>query len=590
MYEVPRQSSASSPALAAKTNARRAAVLASLRRNDLVGTSATAKFCKLHAEKPSTGTGTAFLFPPLHKDPAFCGAVPGMRLGAVLEHKASYQDAISAATKRSEVCFDATHPGHVPNHPNSPAPDVRQAALLSPPSGTFRPLAPGSPNTKRRSAASLPGSPRTSSPRTSSGSSPRGSPAAVRASPLSSPHASPRKSPAPPGAPIAGPVRLPQAAGGDNINDRTAVREIDKHLNSDEVSAVVQIAKILSNKDEELVRMQVLLDKARAASAAKWHEPLSYELLTGKLAGRCHKHVVLPAGKLEALVKGCEIVGVDKVWAEVVEMEAKQAHRSSTMAEIGFRSAVCMALSRCKTGVNEDALAQQCGLADRRDVGVLFPATIMCVNEFLKATVALVPDLCQIDRDKLPAFNDPEFSNVMMTLDATNVVMDTPHNASGNKHSNSECYGGCHFKFEPCSDITGCPLWTSWVHGARGSEKGIVTDSNFSDFCQRFEKICVDEAGASFKPDIMADKGTVIRQLVESLGGQCFAPSQMAGGVDVTLNDIELNERMARARGHVERAIGRVKRFGMLTKGISHRLVPMIDDLLFFCVCCTHFV
>ena len=262
MYEVPRQSSASNPALAAKTNARRAAVLASLRRNDLAGTSATAKFCKLHAEKPSTGAGTAFLFPPLHQDPVFCGAVPGMRLGAVLENKASYQDAMSAATKRSEVCFDATHPGYVPNHPNSPAPDVRQAALLSPPSGTFRPLAPGSPSAKRSGAASLPGSPPTSSPRTSPGVSPRGSPAAVR-SPLSSA----RGSPAPPGASVAGPVRLPQSVGGNNTNDRAAVREIDEHLDSDEVSAVVQIAKILSDKDEELVRMQVLLDKVRRLPA-----------------------------------------------------------------------------------------------------------------------------------------------------------------------------------------------------------------------------------------------------------------------------------------------------------------------------------
>ena len=190
--------------------------------------------------------------------------------------------------------------------------------------------------------------------------------------------------------------------------------------------------------------------------APKWHEPLSYNLLTGSLKGRCHKHVVLPAQRLEALILGCETLGVDKMWAAAVADQAEDQRRASSIINIGFRNAVCMALSRCKTGNNVDTVAQMYGLGDFRDVGVLFPVTVLAVNEFLKATVCVVPDLCQLDKDKLPAFDDPEFSNVMMTLDATNLVIDTPHNPSGNKHSNSEYYGGCHFKFELCSDITGC--------------------------------------------------------------------------------------------------------------------------------------
>lgn len=74
------------------------------------------------------------------------------------------------------------------------------------------------------------------------------------------------------------------------------------------------------------------------------------------------------------------------------------------------------------------------------------------------------------------------------------------------------------------------PMWISWVYGARGSEKGMITDSNFEAFHRKFEKVCVDEAGETFAPDVMADEGTAIRQVVETLGGQYFAPSSIAGG------------------------------------------------------------
>ena len=117
----------------------------------------------------------------------------------------------------------------------------------------------------------------------------------------------------------------------------------------------------------------------------------------------------------------------------------------------------------------------------------------------------------------------------------------------------------------------------------------MVLDSNFPEFWEKLSKICVDEDGEAFCPDGMADKGTKIRGIIEQLGGKYFCPSQVAGGVDVTLDDLNLSERIARARGHVERAIGRVKRFNILTNGLSHRLVPMIDDLLYFCAFVSHF-
>ena len=81
----------------------------------------------------------------------------------------------------------------------------------------------------------------------------------------------------------------------------------------------------------------------------------------------------------------------------------------------------------------------------------------------------------------------------------------------------------------------------------------------------------------------MADKGTRVRDLVKELHGQYICPSSLKDGL-VMLVDAEKNEEIAQARVHVERAIGRVKRFRILTGTLPHKPMPKIDDILFVCV------
>ena len=129
-YNVPPLSTAQNPVLAKKNNGLRANLLKSLRRTDLLNSSARARFCKAHCTKTSAG----FEFGPLSQDSVFTGTLPGIDLVHVLKHRASYQSDMTAATKASaHLSFDANHHGHVASPTNSPRPDHSHTNLLRPP-------------------------------------------------------------------------------------------------------------------------------------------------------------------------------------------------------------------------------------------------------------------------------------------------------------------------------------------------------------------------------------------------------------------------------------------------------------------------
>ena len=159
-------------------------------------------------------------------DPVFTGVLSGIDLVHVLKHKASYQSAITAATKASaHLSFDANHCGYVASPANSPRPDHNHARLLLPPneSGAFRPI--------------------TMSCSPSPGKRPR----VGGRSPLSTPRASPHL-----------------LAGGDSQEDRAAARDIKRQLDPEcDLSPVAQVAKMLQDKEKELMEVRRLLEEVR---------------------------------------------------------------------------------------------------------------------------------------------------------------------------------------------------------------------------------------------------------------------------------------------------------------------------------------
>jgi hypothetical protein len=141
--------------------------------------------------------------------------------------------------------------------------------------------------------------------------------------------------------------------------------------------------------------------------------------------------------------------------------------------------------------------------------------------------------------------------------------------------------------------------WVSFSCGGRDTEKAILeyddddeysveAHTSFNEYWDAMVKKCKAE-DESFDPGMMGDKGTKIKDLMEKLGSFYMAPSMLSDSY-LTLQEVERNEIIAKARGHVERAIGRVKRCRILTTGIPTRMLPFIDDIVYFCTFLTLFL
>ena len=287
---------------------------------------------------------------------------------------------------------------------------------------------------------------------------------------------------------------------------------------------------------------------------------------------------------------------MDKAWAH----EARNL--PPCVRRVHFRDAVALTMVRCCLGAKTAVLAWAFNIGScatgaaapttvettRVAVGDVFKLTILCCNYFFEKTVARVPDIAEVDRNTMPSYRHPTLANVMLTVDATNVVTQRPRTAYGQRESFSDYYGACCGKFEVCTGPDGMVLWVSPVFGGRASEKAIMQKSNFVEFYKSLAEKCVDEDGKQFAPAVMSDKGTRIDDLCKLLEAEYLTPPVVTDG-RITYQDALRGETISRARAHVEAAIGKMKVCAILRGGITHRLAYLVDEIVYFCAFITHF-
>ena len=345
----------------------------------------------------------------------------------------------------------------------------------------------------------------------------------------------------------------------------------------------------------------------------------------------------IPVDKLVGLVESMEACGVDKVWEQCVKATSNSAKKA---IKFGMQNAVTMVLVRTATNITHNMATWAFGFdqADRRWLGDLFKVTLKVCNRHYARTVAMIPTLQHLDLREMPSFLAPMLSNFATTLDATNIGLTFRIlNADGSKDSYSDYYGANCGKVEIGSLNDATVGWVSLTYGGAASEINIVEGKasegegvphvSFREFYADLEKRqaaghcdfhctqtverqqqslhsddahpfrptccpshtrCVDADGTPFKPGVLADKGTKVRPVCDSLGADYLTPSQLGKDGVLTYQEVTSNEEISKARGHVERVIGEIKRFQML-KGIPHRLAYLVDEIVYFCAYSTLF-
>jgi hypothetical protein len=117
---------------------------------------------------------------------------------------------------------------------------------------------------------------------------------------------------------------------------------------------------------------------------------------------------------------------------------------------------------------------------------------------------------------------------------------------------------------------SGAISFISRAFGGRTSDKIVTQRSGFLDLLENGDLV-------------LADRGFLISEEIASRNCFLAIPAFTKGQTQLSQQQVETSRQMSRVRIHVERAIGRLKNFKILSEQMSISLVPHCDSILTIC-------
>ena len=113
---------------------------------------------------------------------------------------------------------------------------------------------------------------------------------------------------------------------------------------------------------------------------------------------------------------------------------------------------------------------------------------------------------------------------------------------------------------------------------------GSISDVELTRECGFLDKL---EGGKGVS--IMADRGFTIKDLLDKKGASLNIPPFMEGRQQLPTSDVKLGRSIASLRIHVERAIGRIKQFGVLYGTFPLSMVRLANQIVCICAWLTNY-
>jgi len=82
----------------------------------------------------------------------------------------------------------------------------------------------------------------------------------------------------------------------------------------------------------------------------------------------------------------------------------------------------------------------------------------------------------------------------------------------------------------------------------------------------------------------MADKGFTIEKDLNAIGLQFNIPPFTSSMFQMSATDVELTQKIAKHRVHIERLIGKIEKISIVSKRVPMTLLPTINEI--WTICC----
>nr|XP_054760877.1 uncharacterized protein LOC129267165 [Lytechinus pictus] len=170
----------------------------------------------------------------------------------------------------------------------------------------------------------------------------------------------------------------------------------------------------------------------------------------------------------------------------------------------------------------------------------------------------------------MPKSLQKKYQHLRCTLDCTEVFIGRPRNLANQARTWSDYKKHNTVKFLVAIAPNGMISFLSHAWGGRASDVLITRKSGILEL--------IDPGDV-----VLVDRGFLIKEDLLLRGAKLEMPPPSKGKEQQTPGDVAKTKKIANARIHVERAIGRIKWFGILKETLPISLVPLIDDIVVVC-------
>ena len=203
--------------------------------------------------------------------------------------------------------------------------------------------------------------------------------------------------------------------------------------------------------------------------------------------------------------------------------------------------------------------------------------TWICFLYHVFMEVDWMPSIEQV-KATLPSVFKEKFATTYAIIDGSEIFIETPSDLFMQSSTWSQYKQHNTVKFLVACTPNGGICYISPVYVGSISD---VELTRRSGFLTKLE----DKPGIS----IMADRGFTVKDMLKDLGIDLNIPPFLEGRRQLPSTEVEAGRKIASVRIHVERAIGRIKCFGILKGTIPISLARLTNHIVYVCAFLTNF-
>jgi len=238
--------------------------------------------------------------------------------------------------------------------------------------------------------------------------------------------------------------------------------------------------------------------------------------------------------------------------------------RKKISKDISLHDHLFLVLAKIKLDVLNKELSKRFQISETT-VSHIWNTWAPLVSERLKD--AIIWPQQDVARSNIPESYKPEYRKCVSIIDCFEIFMERPFNLTARAQTWSNYKHHNTIKYLISITPSGAVNFLSTGWGGRVSDKEITLSSGYMD------KLLPGD-------EVLADRGFLVTEEMACRGVVLRTPSFTKGKKQLSGKEVEMSRKLSHLRIHVERVIGRMRKFRILDSTLSVSQIDRINDIV----------